>query len=537
MAGRGKGSKGPIVINELLCFVTNKINILDPKFLVKICTDKYKPKEIEKAKKELFNLLTCDDDPTLFKKRNHSKVSDDKATKDMHDIYQLLQEKGTKEWPQFAALDLSKLPPIGFDCMDVSVLLTKMQEIYLEVEMFREALSIQCNISESMKISLTQMQERMTNMEAKCVEKNNTKETMKDKPTDKPTGSDNDDKPLTCTESGVRIENVVDPSADNSCEDDDNDDDEEVHDNDKDKSDGSDEIFSDTESNEFGDEMQLQMFECKECDYRFMTNDGLKAHIITHKKDQVPKIVCSKCNKSFANNEDLAKHMQTHSEENSFSCTECNYTCAVKEMLRSHMRMHFVDKPRKTPHNSTSNFRHRESTSGRNDSVSSGNAWDKFNRDEVARQYFIESLMNSDGFSAPFKNGKPIKLNDLHRQYNKEQHARPQRKSAIIGKSKGSSALSIKTRTYQAKVFASRYPPGANPGEVKHDLEQNLKHLTGTDHRVTVEPISTKYGSYASFKITCFCPHTAVFMNPDIWPEGCLVNWWREPRYKAINTN
>lgn len=96
--------------------------------------------------------------------------------------------------------------------------------------------------------------------------------------------------------------------------------------------------------------------------------------------------------------------------------------------------------------------------------------------------------------------------------------------------------MSIKTRTYQAKVFASRYPPGSDPEDVKQDLENNLKQITGTDHNVTVEQVGTKYGSYASFKIICFCPHTAVFMNPNIWPEGCLVNWWREPRYKTLGT-
>ena len=123
MAKNGKGPKGQIIINELLCFVTNKINVLEREFLIKICIEKYKPKEIEKAKKVVFDLLTSEDDVTKFKKRNHSKISDDKPTKDMNDIYQLLQDKRTKEWPKFVALDLSKLPPITFDSMDVTILL------------------------------------------------------------------------------------------------------------------------------------------------------------------------------------------------------------------------------------------------------------------------------------------------------------------------------------------------------------------------------------------------------------------------------
>ena len=53
MPSRGKGPKGPIIINELLCFVTNKINILEREFLIKVCIEKYNSKEIEKAKKEV----------------------------------------------------------------------------------------------------------------------------------------------------------------------------------------------------------------------------------------------------------------------------------------------------------------------------------------------------------------------------------------------------------------------------------------------------------------------------------------------------
>ena len=44
-------------INELLCFVTNKIDIIDPTILVQVCVETYKAKEIVKAKELLFDLL------------------------------------------------------------------------------------------------------------------------------------------------------------------------------------------------------------------------------------------------------------------------------------------------------------------------------------------------------------------------------------------------------------------------------------------------------------------------------------------------
>ena len=110
------------------------------------------------------------------------------------------------------------------------------------------------------------------------------------------------------------------------------------------------------------------------------------------------------------------------------------------------------------------------------------------------------------------------------------------RKPAVIGTSKGSLSLTSKKKNYQATVFATRYPPRADIEEVKKYLEINLKSVTGDEHNVKVEKIDTKYASYASFKITCICPNTAVFMNPDIWPEGVLVKWWKTPRYENINS-
>ena len=111
----------------------------------------------------------------------------------------------------------------------------------------------------------------------------------------------------------------------------------------------------------------------------------------------------------------------------------------------------------------------------------------------------------------------------------------PLRKPAVIGTAKGSSTLTFKKRNYQATVFATRYPPRVDIEEVKNDLEINLKTVTGDDHNIKIEKVETRYASYASFKITCICPNTAAFMNPNIWPEGVLVKWWKAPRNENFN--
>ena len=87
MSGKSKGSGGSY-INELLCWVVNHIDILDPTILIKACVETYKKKEIEKAKELVFNLLRDENDTTCLKKRNNkAKTSDSKEIKDMYDIY------------------------------------------------------------------------------------------------------------------------------------------------------------------------------------------------------------------------------------------------------------------------------------------------------------------------------------------------------------------------------------------------------------------------------------------------------------------
>ena len=115
----------------------------------------------------LFNLLKDEDDETQFKKRKHAAVGESKEVKCLNDIFQYLQEKGTKKWPQFVALELSKLPPITLDRTDFSVLLSKMQKLQSDVDMMRRSIEAQYEISDSLKTSNKKLQERVEQIEIK----------------------------------------------------------------------------------------------------------------------------------------------------------------------------------------------------------------------------------------------------------------------------------------------------------------------------------------------------------------------------------
>ena len=56
-----------VVINELLCFIVNKMDILTTDIIVKLCSEHFDDEDVELAKKTLFDL--CSSDITRFKKR------------------------------------------------------------------------------------------------------------------------------------------------------------------------------------------------------------------------------------------------------------------------------------------------------------------------------------------------------------------------------------------------------------------------------------------------------------------------------------
>ena len=160
------GSNG-LIIDELLCFVTNKIDNLDVDTLVRLCVETYTEKEIKCSKELLFDKLKCKDDLTEFKKRRSSKVSESKEVKNIRDIYQLLQEKGSTKWPHFVASDLSKLPPITYDHIDVTALLNQLQNVRKDVDMLKEGLGIQCKIGDSLKEFSACLDGRVAELEKK----------------------------------------------------------------------------------------------------------------------------------------------------------------------------------------------------------------------------------------------------------------------------------------------------------------------------------------------------------------------------------
>ena len=132
----------------------------------------------------------------------------------------------------------------------------------------------------------------------------------------------------------------------------------------------------------------------------------LNQHMSIHKKPVMEMIhLCCLCEDKYDTLEELRTHMLTHTGVKPYSCTECDYKCMDFVIMNKHMNVHIGEKPEV---NSKFQFPQLGAkTKGRHNSMSStkGGAW---NFDEIKRQQFIDELMTNDGFSMPFKNGKPI---------------------------------------------------------------------------------------------------------------------------------
>ena len=619
-------------INSLLCFIVNKIDILPPKSLVKLCVGSYSDKKIEDAKSLIFRLLHDDSNSTKFINRHATTGKETKGEKNLFDIIQLLLEKGTAALPKFVTLDLSELPPITFDSIDVTVLLTKIQNLMVKVELLENGMSDMCSANnaqiEQTKKGMTDLCEankalqvvdvsleaRVKELEAHGVI--SVTDTNAANVTDNDSGrntcetvnvTENDTSDLTiegeiveipfaCTECGDTFtsetslsDHMATPHANAplskpfactdcgeaySCESDLRNHTASLH-------------PSDTLSMQFtctvcgfvytsecmecqygldddnsknirnGDNADEKSFNCDECEINFKNKDEMVLHDYIHRPYS-----CTECDYRSASSSDCHRHIMNHSgvRLKLISCCMCTDKFATQDELRSHMAMHTESKsatglsnqhlkgnrggqssqPKTSVEPRLNKNNVKKTNTTKPDTATSAGGSGAWNLDEEARQRFIESLSTDEGWSRPIMNGKPMKTKDmLKSKDNRAPHNSAPQNSTNKRKSSGNvgagrdSKISITNRKYKAEVFCTRFLPQVDEEDVKRVLEADLLRVTNTQHTVTVTKLQAKYDHYASFKVTCFCENTAVFMKKDIWPPAVLFRWWRKPR----NTN
>ena len=132
-----------VVINELLCFYINQMDVLPRSILNRIILDNFNDEDILSAKDTLHSHVS-----TTLKRRRIKRQGADKAKHKVDDISKILDEVDPDAIPIYVARDLGTLPTIDFNHVDMSTLsreiTTSKSKLYDTLNYLIKLLSIQC---------------------------------------------------------------------------------------------------------------------------------------------------------------------------------------------------------------------------------------------------------------------------------------------------------------------------------------------------------------------------------------------------------
>lgn len=143
-----------VVIDELLTFIMNKVDVMDQESLMRICVSSFSVEEVEKSKKLLFDSISTD-----IRKIKQKKKNDGKIQRDLEDILTVIKSTDPEKIPIFVAKELHRLPPVTFDHVDVTSLLkdivvlkSQLDQIknnYATVDQLKELKSVTDNLKQA----------------------------------------------------------------------------------------------------------------------------------------------------------------------------------------------------------------------------------------------------------------------------------------------------------------------------------------------------------------------------------------------------
>lgn len=126
-----------LIINELLTFLQNKIDVLDELTAVQICSNHFSEDEVEAAKDILCSETV---------ERRIMRKGEGKKCKNLYDIIKILKETENEALPTFVAKHLHKLPPVNFDHVDVTCLLKDITALKGELITIQSQMSKQSDL-------------------------------------------------------------------------------------------------------------------------------------------------------------------------------------------------------------------------------------------------------------------------------------------------------------------------------------------------------------------------------------------------------
>ena len=133
------------ILNELLCFITNKISTMPYNMLVKLCVDFYKPDVISRARDVLHDKLSREHGP-----RHVTHRGENKALRDIQDIVNMFLQTPLHALPKFACTDLSNLPPLSMNNFDMASILSSIEALKVQVSLLQESHKLTADVQLAM---------------------------------------------------------------------------------------------------------------------------------------------------------------------------------------------------------------------------------------------------------------------------------------------------------------------------------------------------------------------------------------------------
>ncbi|XP_035664532.1 uncharacterized protein LOC118408028 [Branchiostoma floridae] len=119
-----------VIINDMLCFVVNKMDVLPTDVITKLCIETYSDDEVEAAKKLVFDL--CKPNERYKKSRGTNR-----SATTMADILRVLHSMDPPSIPTFVSATLH-LPPVSFEHVDITAYLQQLQVMRQEMRDIRD---------------------------------------------------------------------------------------------------------------------------------------------------------------------------------------------------------------------------------------------------------------------------------------------------------------------------------------------------------------------------------------------------------------
>lgn len=153
-----KTTDGKVIIeDELLNFIVVKMRTLAHDEIVLLVINNFASEWIEESKRLLFEM--CPSSMRFVKHKGSQK-----DINNLKDCLRVLNECG-ENIPRFVSHNLDELPPVGFEHVDASALLSRVQQLSREVAGLRATLETQTSENENARAAAADVEHRVSALE------------------------------------------------------------------------------------------------------------------------------------------------------------------------------------------------------------------------------------------------------------------------------------------------------------------------------------------------------------------------------------